>query len=183
MTIAIISKNNFLKDALEQVSLLKSFKIECFIKTLQSDYGLFDLVIFDSIEPELYDKNQIRIGSEFKTDLLKPFKLTSLIKLINDKLSHKIYKIKEMNFIPHKRVINFEETTVALTEKETDLILYLITHYPRKVPKSEILKNIWNYSEVTETSTIEVHLSRLKQKLNDSNLNDFIVSKDKNLSI
>lgn len=53
----------------------------------------------------------------------------------------------------------------SLTEKEYDLLLYLISKDFAPKLKVEILNNVFGYNEAVFTSTLETHLSRLRQKI------------------
>lgn len=54
---------------------------------------------------------------------------------------------------------------VRLTRKEREL-LALLGQYPgRVVPRKFILKNVWGYSEEAQTRTVDVHIRRLRKKL------------------
>ena len=182
MRIAIIDGTTLLKCALEQVPSLKSFNIE-FFEESETISGYPDICIFNEVIPQTVEDNQIIISAKFKANLNKPFKLISLVELIIDKLNQKTYTINKVKFFPSKRTLELEENLIILTEKEAKLVLYLVNNYPRGIPKGELLKEIWEYSTETETSTVEVHLSRLKQKLIESSFPDFLTYKDKFLYI
>jgi hypothetical protein len=179
MRIAIISKTAFLKEVLEQ-SLNFTFEL---LEENPSNELTHDLIIFDEIPLSITSINTIYISHETNSDLQTPLRLSALISLINEKLKHKVYHIQKLEFSPSKRCLSFNNSNISLTEKESSLIFYLIKQNPRKVPKIEVLKELWNYSLDTETTTLEVHLSRLKQKLTEHNLPELINYKDKMLSI
>lgn len=184
MQIAVIGGTTIIKDALEQVPPLKSFHIH-FFNEYQDTYGNFDLCIFNEITPihnNTYN-NQIIISNKLKGDLNKPFRLNFLVELIINKLNQKDYKLGKITFFPSKRTLELDENLIILTEKETRLILYMVKNFPRGIPKSELLEKIWEYSSRTETSTLEVHLSRLKQKLTENGFPDFLSYKEKFLYI
>ena len=56
---------------------------------------------------------------------------------------------------------------IYLTEKETELITYLIKALPESVSKSELLTEVWNYRPDSETHTVESHIYTLRQKLGE----------------
>jgi hypothetical protein len=62
-----------------------------------------------------------------------------------------------------ERVLEYNQAQVVLTEKELELMKFLITH--DRCYKEELLKKIWNYAKDAETNTIEMHISKLRQKL------------------
>ena len=52
-----------------------------------------------------------------------------------------------------------------LTEKENEVIAAMIKADNYQINKEDLLKNIWQYHPESDSSTIEAHLHRLKQKL------------------
>lgn len=56
---------------------------------------------------------------------------------------------------------------VKLTDKEYEILRYLFDHHDVKVTRSHMLENIWGYQAELETHTLETHLYRLRQKIED----------------
>ena len=44
----------------------------------------------------------------------------------------------------------------------------MLNFYQKSLSKDYILKNIWEYSSNTDTHTVETHIYRLRQKIQDS---------------
>ena len=44
----------------------------------------------------------------------------------------------------------------------------MLNFYQKSLSKNYILKNIWSYSSGTDTHTVETHIYRLRQKIQDS---------------
>ena len=57
---------------------------------------------------------------------------------------------------------------VALAAKELQLLHYLIDRRGAVVPREELLQNIWEYQSDVSSRTIDVHISWLRQKLEDN---------------
>jgi DNA-binding response OmpR family regulator len=56
---------------------------------------------------------------------------------------------------------------VNMAAKELQLIWYLVEHRDRIVPREEILKKVWQYNEDVSSRTLDVHISWLRQKLDN----------------
>lgn len=179
MKIAIISNNYFLKETLEQVFSLEKITINL-INNSEINSN-FDIYIYDEVTPLEAKSNNITISSHDNADLVKPYKLDHLITLLIENINQKTYYIKEIKYTPNQRILEYKNNLVSLTEKENNLVSYLIIHNKRKISKAELLRKIWNYSEDIETTTLEVHLSRLKQKLIENNFPDFLCYKERYL--
>ena len=54
--------------------------------------------------------------------------------------------------------------SVALTDKEVNIIRYLYQAEGSVVSKFDLLENVWNYSPHTDTHTLETHMYRLRLK-------------------
>lgn len=54
---------------------------------------------------------------------------------------------------------------IKLTEKEVAIIKYLYKCRDRIVTKNELLQEVWGYSPEVSTHTIETHIYRLRQKV------------------
>ncbi len=67
------------------------------------------------------------------------------------------------------RVLRFEDGTQApLSEREAELLLFLVTHADRVVTRDEILAQVWRLNpEAVETRTVDMHVARLREKLRD----------------
>jgi DNA-binding response OmpR family regulator len=56
----------------------------------------------------------------------------------------------------------------ALSEKEAELLRYLVRHAGRAVPRDELLARVWRMnSGSVETRTVDMHVARLREKLRD----------------
>ncbi len=54
---------------------------------------------------------------------------------------------------------------LALTQRELDLLLFLARHPGRAFTRNELMDHVWQYSFYTDTSTVTVHVRRLRAKL------------------
>jgi DNA-binding response OmpR family regulator len=57
---------------------------------------------------------------------------------------------------------------VSLATKELQLLQYLVERAGRIVPREEILQAVWEYQSEVSSRTVDVHLSWLRQKLEDN---------------
>ena len=79
----------------------------------------------------------------------------------------------------NERKIKKNKIELQLTEKEINFLI-LFSKSSKPIKKSFFLKNVWNYSQESDTHTIETHIHRLRKKIfekfKDSN---FIKNSDK----
>jgi len=70
----------------------------------------------------------------------------------------------------HSLIQYNDGTTTELSEKEAQLLKYLLDSNGRIVTREEILRNLWNLDPArTETRTIDMHIMHLRGKLGDKN--------------
>ena len=58
-------------------------------------------------------------------------------------------------------------TDVALTQREFDLLLFFARHPGRVFSRDQLMDAVWQYSFYTDTTTVTVHVRRLRSKLED----------------
>lgn len=67
---------------------------------------------------------------------------------------------------------------IKLTEREIDILKYLYKNQGHYVSKSDLQRNVWKYSEEVATHTIETHIYRLRQKVEQSGGRRLIVTEN-----
>lgn len=80
-----------------------------------------------------------------------------------------IFENSSFLFEGEKRLLTNKKTQdqIGLTEKETNLIAYLIKIFPQSASKADLLNEVWNYRPDTETHTVETHIYALRQKMGE----------------
>lgn len=69
-----------------------------------------------------------------------------------------------------KEILNLRNNEITkLTEKEVAIIKYLHKNKDRLISKNELLQEVWGYSPDVSTHTIETHIYRLRQKVEQDN--------------
>ena len=77
-----------------------------------------------------------------------------------------------------KEVVNHKtENVYKLTEKEVAIIKYLYKNSDSYVSKQDLLKEVWGYADDATTHTVETHIYRLRQKIENGN-EQFIETSD-----
>ena len=67
----------------------------------------------------------------------------------------------------HKLMIGDEY--VELQPKEFKLLRYLLEHQDQVVSRTKIFEAVWDYQFDPQTNVIDVHVARLRKKLNEVN--------------
>src|SRR5690348_2055137 len=66
---------------------------------------------------------------------------------------------------PAARRVFVEGNEVQLTQREFDVLLFLARHPGQVFSRNQLMDAIWQYSFYTDTSTVTVHIRRLRAKI------------------
>ena len=66
------------------------------------------------------------------------------------------------------REVSVGDTTVALTPKEFDLLVLLIENRGIVLTREQLLEQVWGYTFLGDSRTIDVHIRQLRRKLGDA---------------
>ena len=116
--------------------------------------------------------------------LKPPVNIFTFIENLNVKFIQKKYQdqssvsVKDFSLDINSRELKKDKLSLKLTERETDMILYL--NNSRKPVNVETLeKEIWQHSYDLETHTVETHIYRLRKKIKAKFGNDDLIKSDK----
>ena len=63
------------------------------------------------------------------------------------------------------REVRVADREVELTQREFDLLEFLLRHAGQVVSRDQLLESVWGYRSPGETRTVEVHVAQLRKKL------------------
>jgi DNA-binding response OmpR family regulator len=66
---------------------------------------------------------------------------------------------------PRTRAVETDAGVVDLTAKEFDLLYFLARHPLEVFTRTQLLDQVWDYSYYGDTSTVTVHVRRLREKI------------------
>ncbi|HEY7161487.1 MAG TPA: response regulator transcription factor [Acidobacteriota bacterium] len=141
-------------------------------RRLKSDERLRDIpVIMVTAKAEEADKIK---GLEIGADdyVTKPFSAKELVARVKAHLRRREGSIPEKSFqygtlsvdtVKHE--IRFKGGEIDLTAKEFELLLYMLENKGRVLTRDMILNHVWGYDYFGSTRTVDVHVTRLRQKI------------------
>jgi len=129
----------------------------------------------DKLNINLDDKNILSF-QEYPILAIKLIELIN-VQLIKIRFNYQSkVNIKEYELNLNSKTISKDNIVLKLTEKEIEIILYLIEN-KNKHSVLDLQKNIWGYAVDMETHTVETHIYRLRKKIsNKFNEGSFILS-------
>jgi len=106
--------------------------------------------------------------------MIKPFRYPVLLKLIETQL-HKFkksentqYNIGNYVFKPNSKILESNEGRfIRLTEKENNILNFLYKNLGNVINRETLLHEVWGYNSKVTTHTLETHIYRLRQKIED----------------
>ena len=160
-------------------NIVKFNKVEDFLKS--PNLSSNDLLIsqrsnLNSFLSKGVNKDHILFFEDIPISINKIIELIN-IQLIKLRFNHQSkVRIKQYELNLNSKFFSNGSTSIKLTEKEIEIILYLNDN-KKKHDVLDLQKNIWKYSEEIETHTVETHIYRLRKKIsNKFNDENFILS-------
>lgn len=75
--------------------------------------------------------------------------------------------VDELEVDPVARRVSVRGEEVQLTVREFDLLLHLVRHPGQAFSREQLMDAVWQYSFYTDTSTVTVHVRRLREKIEE----------------
>ena len=106
--------------------------------------------------------------------IVKPFRYPVLLKSIETqlhkfkKLENRQYNIGNYFFKPNSKILESNENrSIRLTEKENNILKFLYKNLGNFISREILLHEVWGYNSTVTTHTLETHIYRLRQKIED----------------
>jgi DNA-binding response OmpR family regulator len=121
------------------------------------------------------DESDRVIGLRLGADdyVVKPFSPAELVARV-DAVLRRVNTVAEqqppltfdgLTIDPGSRLVHRDGDAVQLTGREFELLLFLARHPGRAFTRDELMDHVWQYAFYTDTSTVTVHIRRLRAKL------------------
>lgn len=151
-------------DGIELCKMVRSISIIPIIMLAQSDEEMSKILAFECgaddylVAPFSMLELKARIDTIFRR---MQYKI--------DRLPRHIFEINNftVNFL--KRNISIEDKDIKLTGKEFDLFYVLSSNAGRIFSREELLDEVWGYDHYGDVRTVDVHIRRIREKIEDRN--------------
>jgi two-component system alkaline phosphatase synthesis response regulator PhoP len=104
--------------------------------------------------------------------ITKPFSVLELMARIRANLRKKSVSVENGNLQVNSIILNQESrivtvcgAEVSLTQKEFELLKFLMINAGNVVEREKLLKEIWGYEYYGESRTVDIHMKNLREKL------------------
>jgi DNA-binding response OmpR family regulator len=134
-------------------------------------------VIMLTARDELADRVAgLELGADdYLTKPFSPRELTARIKAVlrrskGNQAPEAMLVLGPMTMSPAARDVLVDGHEVELTQREFDLLEYLVRRRGQVVTRDQLLEEVWGFITPGETRTVEVHVAQLRKKLGQPSL-------------
>ena len=119
-------------------------------------------------------------GDDF---VVKPYNKYILLEKIrralklNDPTRYKEIVVHDVLLDLHLSKVKYQEKEVELTRNEFRILYYLFLHVGQVLSKEKLIQYLWNDQYYLDETILLVNINRLRKKLEDIGLNDFVKTK------
>lgn len=139
------------------------------IKKIRETNNELPILILSAKDREIDKVNGLDSGSD--DYMTKPFGILELQarvrSLLRRHVTSDVIKTKHLVVDKQTRMIKMDGKKLELTNKEYQLLVYLMDNKHRVVEREELLNEIWGYNFIGESRALDVHIRALRSKLND----------------
>lgn len=142
-------------------------------KQVREEKFTFPIIMLTARDQEIDKVTGLNIGAD--DYITKPFGVKELLARIQARLrrANSYSKTGPMDVITlgpirielNESLVIRPDGEVDLTTREVELIRYLVAHANDPVSRDALLENVWRYEYSTNTRTVDVHISKLRSKI------------------
>jgi len=127
-------------------------------------------VIFLTAKDSITDKVKgLNLGAD--DYIVKPFEAVELLARVEAVLrrvkpAERVIAIDNVSVHLDRRVVTVDDVPVDLTNREFELLEVLITNRNIALSREKLLDLAWGYDYFGDTRTVDVHITKLRKKLN-----------------
>ncbi|KGJ48552.1 response regulator transcription factor [Paraclostridium dentum] len=110
----------------------------------------------------------------------KPFAIEELLARIQvvfrreNNANSKTLNFKDLSINIESRLVKKGDKELNLTNKEYELLLYLMENKEKVISRLILLESVWGYNYETETNVVDVYVRHLRNKLDTEDKEEYI---------
>lgn len=88
-----------------------------------------------------------------------------------------VIKVLDLEIDTNKYTVKRNNSEIPLTNRELELLIYLINEKGEIVSREKLLTDVWGYEYIGDVRTVDVSIKRLRTKLDKNDNNKYVVTK------
>ena len=175
-------KITFANDGLKGMECFKSDKVDLLLldwmlpkmtgfdlcKAIRQENAKIPIIFLTAKDTVQETIEGLKIGAN--DYIKKPFNFEELLERIKvqlrDKAEQEILTLGPIEINIQKHVVMVDKKEIPLTQKEFDLLSYLVKNKGNVCSRNQIIKDVWNIHFEYDTGVIDVFMNSIRKKLN-----------------
>lgn len=140
------------------------------------------IIVVTSSKSDLDELDILNLGAD--DFITKPFNPRILLAHISSVLKRVYGHTKSLTIVHNgamldvlKSKVSHRGQTAELTKNELGILKILMENKGNIIPRNAIISSLWDMAEFVEDSTLTVNINRLRKKLEDIGLDDYLITK------
>ncbi|MDR2359981.1 MAG: response regulator transcription factor [Oscillospiraceae bacterium] len=140
------------------------------------------IIVVTSRNTEIDELTSMNLGAD--DFITKPYNTQILLARIENVLRRAYGALSENTIQYGGAVLNLSDSTIIangktleLTKNETRVLRLLMTEQGKIISRNQIMEELWQTDEFVDDNTLTVNINRLRKKLSETGLTDFIRTK------
>lgn len=131
------------------------------------------ILIVSAKSDEVYKIKGLNLGAD--DYITKPFGMGELVARVNSHIKtyerfkqtskKNLIRVGPLSIDKEDRRVLLDEEEIFLTQKEFELLLFLVENPNRVYSKEDLFEKVWGYDALSDTTTITVHIARIREKI------------------
>ncbi len=134
----------------------------------------FPIVVLSAKDEEMYKIKALNLGAD--DYITKPFSMGEFVARIKGQLKrydkfknaaapHKSITVRGLTINEDDRRVFMNNKEVILTQKEFELLSFMVQNPNRVFSKEQLFEKIWGFDALSDTTTVTVHISKIRDKI------------------
>jgi DNA-binding response OmpR family regulator len=142
-------------------------------KKIREEKYTFPIIMLTARDQEIDKVTGLNIGAD--DYMTKPFGVKELLARIKARLRRansytksgpvNILRLGDVTIDLNAARVKRPDGEIELTTREVELIRYFMIHANEPISRDALLENVWRYEYSTNTRTVDVHISKLRAKI------------------
>ncbi len=138
-----------------------------------SEDNAVPVLVVSAKSDEVYKIKGLNLGAD--DYITKPFGMGELVARVNNHIGRyekfrfgtKTHALKAgpLTIDAHDRRVFVLGNEIMLTQKEFDLLLFMMENPNRVFSKDALFERIWGFDALSDTTTVTVHVARIREKI------------------